>query len=79
MGTCTWKYAKACMGYRKQVSSCKDSYKNDRMKKVTGRAASAPFFWKHDLRPICFGLCVDDFGVKYVEKQHTEHLMNSLK
>ena len=24
--------------------------------------------WKHTWRPICFSLCVDDFGVKYVGK-----------
>ena len=38
-----------------------------------------PNFWKHDWRPIAFSLCVENFGVKYVDKQHTDHLMNSLK
>ena len=38
-----------------------------------------PGFWKHDWRPICFSLCVDNFGVKYVERKHAEHLMNTLK
>ena len=38
-----------------------------------------PGFWKHDWRPICFSLCVENFGVKYVDRQHTEHLMNALK
>ena len=26
-----------------------------------------------------FNLCVDDFGVKYVKKEHAEHLIASLK
>ncbi|KAL7474591.1 hypothetical protein ACHAW6_000562, partial [Cyclotella cf. meneghiniana] len=26
-------------------------------------------FWMHAWRPICFALCVDDFGVKYVGKE----------
>ena len=38
-----------------------------------------PGFWKHDWRPICFSLYVDDFGIKYVDRQHAEHLMNDLK
>ena len=38
-----------------------------------------PGFWKHDWRPICFSLVVDDFGVKYVGKQHAEHLMQALQ
>eukprot|EP00804_Cyclotella_cryptica_P027940 CCRYP_003829-RA/>CCRYP_003829-RA protein AED:0.45 eAED:0.45 QI:0/0/0/1/0/0/2/0/234 len=38
-----------------------------------------PGFWTHDWRPICFALCVDDFGVKYLGKEHAAHLINTLK
>eukprot|EP00804_Cyclotella_cryptica_P024318 CCRYP_015306-RA/>CCRYP_015306-RA protein AED:0.36 eAED:0.36 QI:0/-1/0/1/-1/1/1/0/360 len=38
-----------------------------------------PGFWTHNWRPICFALCVDDFGVKYVGKAHADHLINTLK
>ena len=38
-----------------------------------------PGLWKHDWRPICFSLCVDNFGVKHVGRQHSKHLMNALK
>jgi hypothetical protein len=31
--------------------------------------------WKHDTRPISFSLVVDDFGVKYVGREHAEHSM----
>jgi len=34
--------------------------------------------WKHDTHPISFTLCVDDFGVKYVGREHAEHLKNVL-
>ena len=34
-----------------------------------------PGFWKHNWRPICFALCVDDFGIKYVGKAHADHLL----
>ena len=37
-----------------------------------------PGFWTHDWRPISFALVVDDFGVKYVGKEHAEHLLNVL-
>jgi hypothetical protein len=36
-------------------------------------------FWKHKIRPVCFALIVDDFAVKYVKKEDTEHLINAIK
>jgi hypothetical protein len=35
--------------------------------------------WKHDTHPISFSLVVDDFGVKYVGREHAEHLMECIK
>ena len=35
-------------------------------------------YWKHSKYPTIFCLCVDDFGVKYFEKQALNHLINSL-
>jgi hypothetical protein len=37
-----------------------------------------PGLWTHSHRPVQFSLVVDDFGVKYVGKQHADHLMNAL-
>eukprot|EP00804_Cyclotella_cryptica_P008215 CCRYP_015150-RB/>CCRYP_015150-RB protein AED:0.19 eAED:0.17 QI:0/0/0/1/0/0/2/0/720 len=37
-----------------------------------------PGFWKHNWRPISFALCVDDFGVKYVGREHADHLLKTL-
>jgi hypothetical protein len=34
--------------------------------------------WLHNTRPIAFSLIVDEFAVKYVGKQHADHLMNAL-
>jgi hypothetical protein len=34
--------------------------------------------WLHKTRPISFTLVVDDFAIKYVGKQHAEHLRNAL-
>jgi hypothetical protein len=41
-------------------------------------ARHAPGLWLHKTRPISFTLIVDDFTVKYIGKQHAEHLRNSL-
>jgi hypothetical protein len=37
-----------------------------------------PGLFLHNTRPISFTLCVDDFGVKYVGKEHAQHLVNAL-
>jgi hypothetical protein len=41
-------------------------------------ARHPPGLWLHKTRPISFTLVVDDFAVKYVGKQHAEHLRNAL-
>jgi hypothetical protein len=35
--------------------------------------------FKHETRPISFCLVVDDFGIKYVGKEHAEHLIQTLQ
>ena len=35
--------------------------------------------WKHQTRRLCFALCVDDFGVKYHNKEDVQHLIDSLR
>jgi hypothetical protein len=41
-------------------------------------ARHTPGLWLHHTRPIAFTLVVDTFLVKYVGKQHAEHLRNAL-
>ena len=36
-------------------------------------------FWKHDSRSICFSLVVDNFGVKYIGEDNTNHLIQVLE
>ena len=38
-----------------------------------------PGLWTHESRPISFSLIVDDFGVKYIGKEHADHLIAVLK
>ena len=38
-----------------------------------------PGFWTHSWRPISFTLVVDNFGVKYVGKEHADHLLQVFK
>jgi hypothetical protein len=35
--------------------------------------------WKHDTHPVSSSLVVDDFGVRYVGREHAEHLMACIK
>ena len=35
-----------------------------------------PGFWTHKWRPISFSLVLDNFGIKYVGKEHANHLIS---
>jgi hypothetical protein len=38
-----------------------------------------PGLWKHKTRPTVFSLCVDDFGIKYMNMDDANHLMTSIR
>ena len=38
-----------------------------------------PGLWHHQWRPITFCLVVDDFGIKYISKEHADHLIQCLQ
>ncbi len=40
---------------------------------------NTPGLWRHATRPITSSLVVDDFGIKYVGKEHADHLIKCLK
>ncbi len=40
---------------------------------------NTPGLWKHSTHPISFTLVVDDFGVRYVGKEHVDHLIDCIK
>ena len=42
-------------------------------------SSKPPGLWKHNIRPIKFTLVVDDFGVKYLGKDHALHLKAAMK
>ena len=39
----------------------------------------SPGLWNHVWRPITFTLVVDDFGIKVEGKNHTNHLISTIK
>ncbi len=43
------------------------------------QSKTVPGLWTHKTRPILFTLVVDDFGVKYIGKEHAMHLISILK
>jgi hypothetical protein len=38
-----------------------------------------PGYWKHTWHPFSFTLVVDDFGIKYIGKEHVHHLLQVLR
>jgi hypothetical protein len=40
---------------------------------------NTPSLWKHKTKPILFTLVIDDFSVKYVGKEHVDHLIWCIK
>jgi hypothetical protein len=42
------------------------------------QSPSTPGLWGHNYRPISFTLCVDNFGIKYVNCKHAAHLASIL-
>ena len=38
-----------------------------------------PGYWKHEWGPTSFTLVVDDFGIKYIGKEHFMHFIRVLK
>jgi hypothetical protein len=43
------------------------------------QSKTTPGLWKHDTRLISFSLVVDDFGVKYVGEENTQHLLDTVQ
>ena len=43
------------------------------------QSKTTPGYWRHDWHPISFTLVVDDFGVKYINKDNVEHLASVLR
>jgi hypothetical protein len=75
--TSTAKSDKACMDCHKQESLHRNYLKKVYLRQDTGKARSRQD--KHDWRPISFTLVVNDFGVKYIGKEHVHHLIQTLK
>jgi hypothetical protein len=43
------------------------------------QSKTMPGLWKHEWRPIIFSLVVNNFGVKYVGKEHARHLLQTVQ
>ena len=44
-----------------------------------GQTPHTPGLWKHHTKPIQFALVVDDFGIKYKNKQDAQDIINALE
>ena len=57
---------------------------NDRLKAHLAQFDFAPAprtlaLWKHNTKPIFFSLIVDNFGVKYIRKENSDHLIQAFQ
>jgi hypothetical protein len=43
------------------------------------QSKTTPGLWKHKWQPIIFSLVVNNFGVKYVGKEHAQHLLQTVQ
>jgi hypothetical protein len=75
----TYKSRKEGMGYHKQAYSPMNCY-NYYYVALDGYHSTEHThgLWKHKTRPVWFLLVVDDLVIKYVGREHVEHLKASL-
>ncbi len=43
------------------------------------KSVNTPGLWRHKSRPLTFTLVVDNFGIKFVNKDNVDHLISSIK
>ncbi len=43
------------------------------------QSETTPGLWTHEWRLITFSLVVDNFGVKYIGKEHAQHLLQTVQ
>ncbi len=43
------------------------------------QSKTTPGLWKHQWCPVWFSLVVDNFGVKYIGKEHAQHLLQRVQ
>jgi hypothetical protein len=74
----TSKLRKVCTGCRREAPSSTNCY-SAILQRMDTDPHNTHGLWNPDTRPISFSLVVDDFGVKYVDRKHAEHLMACTK
>ena len=77
-----WVYFEICngvYGLPQSGSIANDLLKTRLLKHDYYQFPQTPGLWRHKCRPVLFSLIVDDFGVEYVGKHHSDHLLNALK
>ena len=70
---------RGCYGLPQSVRLANDLLRTRLEKADYYEAATTPGLWCHNWRPIQFVLLVDDFGIEYVGKEHTLHVLKTLE
>ncbi len=79
METTTARSDVACMASPKKESLQRNYYKNAFLAAGYSQSKLTPGYWKHEWHPISFILVIDDFGIKYIGKEHVMHLIKTPK
>ena len=74
-----WEIRKAIYGLPQADALTNKQLKENLRPHGYYEAQHTPGLWRHKQRPIPFSLIVDDFGTKYVGKEHVMHLYKCLK
>ena len=74
-----WKFAVVCTAFPKQESSPKNNFIHFLGSYSYSPVPHTPGLWCHQWRPITFCLVVNDFGVKYIGKEHADHVIQCLR
>ena len=74
-----WEIRKAIYGLTQAGALANKQLKENLKPHGYYEVQHTPGLLRHKQKPILFSLIVDDFGVKYVGKEHAMHLYKSLK
>ena len=70
---------RGCYGLQQSGRLANDLLRTRLEKSGYYKAYTTPGLWSHKFRPIQFVLTVEDFGIKYVGKQHSLNLLKILE
>jgi hypothetical protein len=79
MDTYTFTATKACTACPNQADLLMTYFLINLLHMDTTKVRHTHRLRKHETRPVMFTLVINDFRIKYIGKEHLDHLLNELK